>query len=231
MHYTTLIKDMPSDARPREKLAALGAEQLNDHELLAIILGNGTRETSALELANQLLDTYHGLRRLRDATLEELVQVKGVGKAKAATIQAALEIGRRIARDIETKFLIQSPEDVQEYAEAVLVQEMRGYDREHFLVMYLDRKGGVITRENVSVGGLHSSIVHPREVFKTAVKRSAASIILAHNHPSGDPTPSRQDIDITRRLTEAGQIMGIQILDHVIIGEQTYCSFKEKGLI
>lgn len=231
MHYTTLIKDMPSDARPREKLAALGAEQLNDHELLAIILGNGTRETSALELANQLLDTYHGLRRLRDATLEELVQVKGVGKAKAATIQAALEIGRRIARDIETKFLIQSPEDVQEYAEAVLVQEMRGYDREHFLVMYLDRKGGVITKENVSVGGLHSSIVHPREVFKTAVKRSAASIILAHNHPSGDPTPSRQDIDITRRLTEAGQIMGIQILDHVIIGEQTYCSFKEKGLI
>lgn len=231
MHYTTLIKDMPSDARPREKLAALGAEQLNDHELLAIILGNGTRETSALELANQLLDTYHGLRRLRDATLEELVQVKGVGKAKAATIQAALEIGRRIARDIETKFLIQSPEDVQEYAETVLVQEMRGYDREHFLVMYLDRKGGVITKENVSVGGLHSSIVHPREVFKTAVKRSAASIILAHNHPSGDPTPSRQDIDITRRLTEAGQIMGIQILDHVIIGEQTYCSFKEKGLI
>ncbi len=231
MHYTTLIKDMPNNARPREKLVALGAEQLNDHELLAIILGSGTRETSALELANQILDTYHGLRHLQDTTLEELVLLKGIGKAKAATVKAAIEIGRRIARDIETKDFIRSPEDVQEYAEAVLIQEMRVYDREHFLVLYLDRKGGVITKESVSIGGLHSSIVHPREVFKTAVKRSAASIILAHNHPSGDPTPSRQDIEITRRLVEASRIMGIEVLDHVIIGEQTYCSFKEKGLI
>lgn len=127
--------------------------------------------------------------------------------------------------------MIRSPEDVQEYADAVLVPEMRDYDREHFMVLYLDRKGGVITQESVSVGGLHSSIVHPREVFKTAVKRSAASIILAHNHPSGDPAPSRQDIEITRRLIEAGRIMGIEIIDHVIIGENIYCSFKEKGLI
>lgn len=231
MHYTTRIKDMPNDMRPREKLAQLGAEQLNDHELLAIILGNGTRDTSALELANQLLDTYSGLRHLQDKSIEELTQTKGVGKAKAVTILAALEIGRRIVQDVETKFLIRSPEDVQEYADAVLVQEMRDYDREHFLVLYLDRKGGVITKENVSIGGLHSSIVHPREVFKTAVKRSAASIILAHNHPSGDPSPSRQDVEITRRLTEAGRIMGIEIMDHVIIGENGYCSFKEKGLI
>ena len=231
MHYTTLIKDMPSDMRPREKLAKLGAEQLNDHELLAIILGNGTRETSALELANQLLSTYDGLRHLQDKSIEELTQVKGVGEAKAVAIKAALEIGRRIARDVETKFLIRSPQDVQEFADAVLIQAMRDYDREHFLVIYLDRKGGVITEENVSVGGLHSSIVHPREVFKTAVKRSAASIILAHNHPSGDPSPSRQDIEITLRLLEAGRIMGIEILDHVIIGENGYCSFKEKGLI
>jgi DNA repair protein RadC len=113
----------------------------------------------------------------------------------------------------------------------MLIQEMRGLDREHFKVLYLDRKGGLIVKEDVSVGGLHSSIVHPREVFKTAVKRSAASIILAHNHPSGDPTPSREDVDITRRLIEAGKLMGIEVLDHVVIGENTYCSLKEKGLI
>jgi len=217
--------------RPREKLLAQGETSLNEHELLAIILGQGTRDTSALELANQLLNTYKGLRHLQEASLEELIQAKGIGPAKAASIKAAVEIGRRIAANIETKFLIKCPEDVKKYVNQVLLIEMRDYDREHFLVLYLDRKGGVIDKENVSVGGLHSSIVHPREVFKTAVKRSAASIILAHNHPSGDPAPSREDIDITRRLIDAGRIMGIEIIDHVIIGENTYCSFKEKGLI
>lgn len=231
MQYTTLIKDMPKNMRPREKLLAQGEHSLNEHELLAIILGQGTRDTSALELANQLLSTYKGLRHLQEASLEELKQAKGIGPAKAASIKAAFEIGRRVATNSETKFLIKCPEDVKEYVNQVLLKEMRDYDREHFLVLYLDRKGGVIAKENVSVGGLHSSIAHPREVFKTAVKRSAASIILAHNHPSGDPAPSREDIDITRRLIEAGSIMGIEIIDHVIIGENTYCSFKEKGLI
>lgn len=231
MQYTTLIKDMPENMRPREKLLAQGESNLNEHELLAIILGQGTRDTSALELANQLLRTYKGLRHLQEASLEELKQAKGIGPAKAASIKAAVEIGRRIAGNTETKFLIKSPQDVKKYVDQVLLMEMRDYDREHFLVLYLDRKGGVIDKVDVSVGGLHSSIVHPREVFKTAVKRSAASIILAHNHPSGDPSPSREDIDITRRLIDAGRIMGIEIIDHVIIGENTYCSFKEKGLI
>jgi len=231
VQYTTLIKDMPENMRPREKLLAQGETSLNEHELLAIILGQGTRDTSALELANQLLGTYKGLRHLQEASLEELIQAKGIGPAKAASIKAAVEIGRRVAANMETRFLIKCPEDVIKYVNQVLIREMRDYDREHFLVIYLDRKGGVIAKENVSIGGLHSSIVHPREVFKTAVKRSAASIILAHNHPSGDPAPSKEDIDITRRLIEAGRIMGIEIIDHVIIGENTYCSFKEKGLI
>ena len=231
MQYTTLIKNMPENMRPREKLLARGETSLNEHELLAIILGQGTRDTSALELANQLLSTYKGLRHLQEASLEELIQAKGIGPAKAASIKAAVEIGRRVAINSETRFLIKCPEDVKKYVTQVLLKEMRDYDREHFLVLYLDRKGGVIAKEDVSVGGLHSSIVHPREVFKTAVKRSAASIILAHNHPSGDPAPSREDIDITRRLIDAGSIMGIEIIDHVIIGENTYCSFKEKGLI
>lgn len=231
MQYTTLIKDMPIDMRPREKLLALGPDALNEHELLAIILGQGTRDTSALELANQLLSTYEGLRHLQKASLEELIQVKGVGTAKAASIMAAFEIGRRVSKDVESRFLIKSPEDVTRIVKQILIQEMRDYDREHFMVLYLDRKGGLIVKEDISIGGLHSSIVHPREVFKTAVKRSAASMILAHNHPSGDPAPSREDIDITRRLIEAGHIMGIEILDHVIIGENTYCSLKEKGLL
>ncbi len=227
MQYTTLIKDMPLNMRPREKLLAEGENALNNHELLAIILGNGTKDISALELANRLLDTYKGLRRLQEASLEELLQEKGIGSAKAARIKAALEIGRRISLDVEIRDLIKSPQDV----ETMLVNEMRVYDREHFVVLYLDRKGGLIVKEDVSVGGLHSSIVHPREVFKTAVKRSAASIILAHNHPSGDPSPSQEDIDITRRLVEVGRLMGIEVLDHVVIGENTYCSLKEKGLI
>ncbi|MFA7077166.1 MAG: DNA repair protein RadC [Syntrophomonas sp.] len=222
---------MPIDMRPREKLLALGPDALNEHELLAIILGQGTRDTSALELANQLLSTYEGLRHLQKASLEELMQVKGVGTAKAASIMAAFEIGRRVSKDVESRFLIKSPEDVTRIVKQILIQEMRDYDREHFMVLYLDRKGGLIVKEDISIGGLHSSIVHPREVFKTAVKRSAASMILAHNHPSGDPAPSREDIDITRRLIEAGHIMGIEILDHVIIGENTYCSLKEKGLL
>ncbi|MDD4801810.1 MAG: DNA repair protein RadC [Syntrophomonas sp.] len=227
MQYNTLIKDMPTNMRPREKLLAHGENTLNNHELLAIILGKGTKEISALELANRLLDTYKGLRRLQEVSLEELRQEKGIGLAKAASIKAALEIGRRISIDVEIRNLIRSPLDVQK----TLVQEMRVYDREHFVVLYLDRKGGLIVKEDISVGGLHSSIVHPREVFKTAVKRSAASIILAHNHPSGDPAPSREDIEITRRLVEAGHIMGIEVLDHVIIGENVYCSLKEKGLL
>lgn len=231
MHYTTLIKDMPVNMRPREKLLEHGENSLHDHELLAIILGNGTKDTSALELANQLLEKFQGLRHLREASLEELRQAKGIGSAKAASIKATFEIGRRLAIDVNNRILIKSPEDVQQIVNQFLSPAMRDYDREHFVVLYLDRKGGLIVKEDVSVGGLHSSIVHPREVFKTAVKRSAASIILAHNHPSGDPAPSREDIDITRRLIEAGRIIGIEILDHVVIGDSRYCSLKEKGLI
>lgn len=231
MPYTTLIKDMPPDLRPREKLLTHGETRLDDHELLAIILGQGTRETSVLELAERLLNTHHGLRELQSASVEELLTTKGIGPGKAASIKAALEIGRRINLHIKNRIVVKSPADVKEIVEQFLLSEMRDYDREHFMVLYLDRKGGLIVKEDVSIGGLHSSIVHPREVFKTAVKRSAASVILAHNHPSGDPSPSRDDIDITRRLIEAGQIMGIEVLDHVVIGDNRYCSFKEKGLI
>ncbi|MDD2510172.1 MAG: DNA repair protein RadC [Syntrophomonas sp.] len=226
------IKEMPETMRPREKLIAQGEDKLDEAELLAIVLGSGTREMNALELARQLLTRHGGsLRYLMAASLEELTTERGIGMAKAVSIKAAIEMGRRVVGNIQLRKVIKSPEDVQEAVRELAMEEMRHYDREHFRVMYLDRKGGLITMQDISIGGLHSSIVHPREVFKIAVKKSAASMILVHNHPSGDPTPSQEDIEITRRLIEAGRIMGIEILDHVIIGEVNYCSLKARGLI
>jgi len=210
---------------------ARGEAELNDVEVLAIILGMGIKNMNALDLATRLLVKYGSLRKLKEASLEQLITEKGIGPAKAVSIKAAIEMGRRIAMDEVTRIPIRSPEDVVNAVAGMSMEEMRYYDREHFRVIYLDRKGGLIKMEDISVGGLHSSIVHPREVFKTAVVKSAASMILVHNHPSGDPTPSREDIEITRRLMEAGQLMGIEVIDHVIIGEKKYCSLKARGLI
>ena len=218
---------MPEDMRPREKLMLKGEKNLADAELLAIILGQGTRELSALELAQLLMFKYKSLRHLKDASLEELLEEKGIGPAKAVSVKAAIEMGRRMAQDSQLKPQIKSPDDVKD----IVMEEMRYFDREHFRVIYLDRKGGMLEMQDISVGGLHSSIVHPREVFKVAVKKSAASLILVHNHPSGDPTPSQEDVEITRRLIEAGNIMGITVLDHIVIGDNSYCSLKSKGLI
>lgn len=213
--------------RPREKLLAAGEASLSESELLAIIMGMGTKNLNALDLARSLLASHGGLRHLKEASLEELIAHRGIGPAKGASIKAALELGRRIALTTWEKMPIKSPDDVKN----MVMEEMRYYDREHFRVLYLDRKGGLISMEDVSIGGLHSSQVHPREVFKTAVKRSAASLILVHNHPSGDPTPSREDIEITRRLISAGQLMGIEVLDHIVIGEKHYTSLKSRNLI
>ncbi len=225
--YHVNIKDMPENMRPREKLLATGEAALSDSELLAIIMGMGTKNLNAIDLAGSLLTFHGGLRHLKEASLEELTAHHGIGPAKGASIKAALELGRRIALTALEKMPIKSPEDVKN----IVMEEMRYYDREHFRVLYLDRKGGLISMEDVSVGGLHSSQVHPREVFKTAVKRSAASLILVHNHPSGDPTPSREDIEVTRLLISAGQLMGIEVLDHIVVGERNYISMKSKNLI
>ncbi len=228
MSYNAVgIKDLPEDMRPREKLARLGEGRLDDHELLAIILGMGTARMNALDLAEQLMIKYRTLRKLKEASLEELMSERGIGLAKAVSIKAAIEMGRRLALCQENKAVITSPEDVK----TLVMEDMRYLDREHFKVIYLDRKGGIIVAEDISVGGLHSSIAHPREVFKNAIKRSAAAIILVHNHPSGDPSPSNEDMETTRRLVEAGQIVGIEVLDHVIIGDNNYCSMKSRGLI
>ncbi|MDR1160295.1 MAG: DNA repair protein RadC [Syntrophomonadaceae bacterium] len=225
--YYATIKDMPEDMRPREKLLFHGETLMTDAEILAIILRNGTLKVNVLTLADQIINHYGNLRSLKDSSVEELMTIKGVGEAKAITIKAALELGRRIALSYSNKMAIKNPEDVKN----AVMEEMRYFDREHFRAMYLDRKSCLIVMEDISVGGLHSSAVHPREVFKTALKRSAASIILIHNHPSGDPTPSPDDIEVTKRLIEVSKIMGIDIIDHIIIGENKFCSLKRQNLI
>lgn len=205
----------------------LGAAQLSDRELLAILLSTGGKDCSVLELAEQLLVQHKGLNGLRDLTLDELMQQKGIGVAKAATIAAAVELGKRIcAGGNDYRPVIDCSAD----AARILQGKMRGLDREHFLVMLLNQKQALISIETVSVGILNGSLVHPREVFKQAIKRSASTMILVHNHPSGDCAPSEQDLQVTQRLKEVGQIVGIEVIDHIIIGEDTYYSFRENQL-
>lgn len=228
VNYRPTMKELPEGVRPRERLLKEGAEVLSDAELLAILLGTGSREATALELASQLLTVFQSLRRLVDATVEELSQMKGVGPAKASQVKAALELARRLSRYSDLpRSAIRSPED----AAGLVMEEMRHLDREHFRAILLNTKNQVVTVDNVSVGTLNSSTVHPRELFRNAIKRSAAALILLHNHPSGDPAPSREDIDITGRLVQAGKIVGIEVLDHVIIGDNKFTSLKAEGLI
>ncbi|NLI14600.1 MAG: DNA repair protein RadC [Peptococcaceae bacterium] len=226
--YRPTMKDLPEDMRPRERLAKEGADALSEVELLAILLGTGSRQATALDLAALIMAHFKSLRSLLGSTIEELSGIKGVGPAKACQIKAALEFARRISQYSDSpRPVIKSPED----AANLLMEEMRHFDREHFRAVLLNTKNQVIGTDKVSVGTLNSSAVHPRELFRNAIKRSAASVILVHNHPSGDPTPSREDLDITERLREAGKIIGIEVLDHIIIGDNRFISFKAKGFI
>lgn len=225
---TLMIRDFPNEERPRERLISDGAGSLSNHELLAILLRTGTKDESVLQLSNRMLRQFEGLRMLKDATVEEITSIKGIGTAKAVQIMAALELGRRIGRlQYEDRYVVRSPEDGAKY----VMEEMRFLSQEHFVCLYLNTKNQVIHKQTVFIGSLNASIVHPREVYKEAFKRSAASIIAIHNHPSGDPTPSREDIEVTKRLVECGKIIGIELLDHLIIGEHKYISLKEKGYV
>ncbi|KKB35096.1 RadC family protein [Bacillus thermotolerans] len=223
-----MIHDVPLEDRPRERLIARGASSLSNHELLAILLRNGTKDESVLQLAARLLTTFEGLSLLKDASLEELTSVKGIGKAKAVQIMSALELGRRVNQlTFCNRYVIRSPEDGANY----VMEEMRFLTQEHFVALYLNTKNQVLHKQTIFIGSLNASIVHPREVFKEALRRSAASLICIHNHPSGDPRPSQEDIEVTKRLAECGKILGIELLDHLIIGEKKYVSLKEKGYL
>jgi DNA repair protein RadC len=231
VEYHLTIKDLPEGERPRERLLKYGAENLTDAELLAIIIRTGSRSETAVNLSQRLLlgeKGVNGLRFLVEASIEELGKIKGIGIAKAAQIKAAIEIGKRLASLSQSERpVIKCPGDVRN----LLMEEMRYLDKEYFKIILLNIKNQVIHVEDVSVGSLNSSIVHPREIFKIAIRRSSAALILVHNHPSGDPTPSGEDVEITRRLVESGKLLGIDVLDHVIIGDGRYTSLKEKGLI
>lgn len=222
---------MPKDERPRERLQKYGAQALSDTELLAVIIRTGTKSESALMVAQRLLKGdggKNGLDFIARATIEELSKVKGIGAAKSIQIKAAMELGRRIYSSMVTdEMTIICPDDVFQ----LLINDMRFLEKEHFKTILLNTKNKVISVEDISVGSLNTSIVHPREVFKPAIKRSSASIILAHNHPSGDPTPSREDLEVTRRLKDAGKIIGIEVLDHIIFGDNCYVSLKEKQIL
>lgn len=223
-----MIKDFPHTERPREKMLAQGSSFLSNQELLAILLGTGTREESVLSLAQRLLMHFEGLALLRDSTIEELTAIKGIGNAKGVLILAAIEIGKRMhqLKPME-RYVIRSPEDGADY----VMEEMRNLNQEHFVVLFLNTKNQIIHRQTIFIGSLNASIVHPREVFREAVKRSAASIICAHNHPSGDPAPSQEDILVTKRLAECGKMIGIELLDHLVIGDRKFVSLKEKGYL
>lgn len=223
-----MIRDVPKEERPRERLIKEGANRLSNQELLSVLLRTGSKEESVLSLSGRVLHRFEGLKMLKTATLEELQKVKGIGTTKATQILAAIELGVRLSSERpDDRYVIRSPQDGVKF----VVDDMRYLSQEHFICLYLNTKNQVIHRQTVFIGSLNASIVHPREVFKEALKRSAASLICFHNHPSGDPTPSHEDIEVTKRLVECGLLIGIEVLDHIIIGDQKFVSLKEKGIV
>jgi len=221
-----MIRDVHVADRPRERLVRQGASSLSNQELIAILLRTGTKQESVLHLANRVLNYFEQIQELKHASIEEITAVKGIGQAKAVQLLAAVELGKRLSQQkTDEKFTIRSPKDAATY----LMQDMTSLNQEHFVTLFLNVKNQILHKQTIFIGSLNASIVHPREIFREAVKRSAASIICAHNHPSGNPAPSTEDIDVTKRLYEAGLIMGIELLDHVIIGDHQFISLKEKG--
>nr|WP_308113422.1 DNA repair protein RadC [Alicyclobacillus tolerans] len=211
---------------PRERMLRYGVSVLRSDELLAVVMQSGSRRMSVHELAAQVLRSVDGVYGLVDVSLEELMQIPGIGEAKALQIAAAVELGRRIARKpTDSRTQIRSANDAAEY----VMDRMRHLKKEQFMTLHLDTKHRLIGEEVVSVGSLDASIVHPREIFKLAVKRSASAILCIHNHPSGDPAPSAEDIAVTRRLCEAGRLLGIDVLDHIVVGDGRFVSLKAEG--
>lgn len=226
MTYLT-VKEMPSEERPRERLAHAGPQALATTELLAIILRTGTPGENVLTLATRLLKQYGGLGGLARAEVAQLTAEHGLGPAKAAQLLAALELGRRLlAAAPEERFQIKRPSDA-----ADILLPLIGYkEQEHFVVLYLDTRNRVLDQEILYKGSLNTSLVRIAEVFRGAIRRNCAAVIVAHNHPSGDPSPSPEDVALTRRLVEAGKLIEVDVLDHVVIGHNRYVSLRERGL-
>lgn len=223
------VKELPLDDRPREKLLMRGAQNLSDAELVAILLRTGKKGNSVLEIARELIQTEGNLAMLATKSVDSLQKVSGIGKDKAATLAAAFELSRRILS--QSKWFsdqkVTSPQDIAD----IFIPLLRDDNKERFIVVCLNSSNKIIKHETISIGNLNSSVVHPREIFKVAIDNSSASIILIHNHPSGNPEPSNEDISITKKIVESGKILDIPVFDHLIIAGETYTSFVEKRLI
>ena len=223
------IKALPRSERPVEKTITKGASALSNSELLAILLGSGTREKSAIGLAEDIISKdKSGISHLAESSVQELMSITGVGQSKAARVVAAVELGKRISTAPRVKRMgVESSDDIAR----LFIEDMRYEKREIFKALLLNPRGEIISIETVSVGELTSTLVHPREVFSQAVKRSAAGIVFVHNHPSGNPEPSEEDIKTTERLVACGKLLGIVVIDHIIIGDGQYCSMQSLGLM
>ncbi len=225
-NYT--IKDWPDEERPRERLVKYGVDYLTDAELLGIILVKGYQGKTSVDIAKELLLESGGLRKLDSLSFSEMSSVKGIGLAKFAQIKAALEMGKRLLREPSSpKKKIHNAVDLVDY----FGPNMRDLKKEIFKIILLDVKNKIIRDIDVSVGSLTESIVHPREVLKEIIKESAASVIFLHNHPSGESSPSKNDLDITERLVDACNLIGVRVLDHIILGDDNYTSFAQEGLL
>ncbi|MBK6876786.1 MAG: DNA repair protein RadC [Ignavibacteria bacterium] len=232
------INDLPLSERPRERLISKGPTSLSTPELLSLLLGSGTKGESVFTLSHRILKSYGSLFKIQNASIEDLKKIRGMGDAKAAKLKACIEIARRMAieervfeeseamkrRNSDT---ITSPDKLFEIIKSKITQ----FSKEHFFVVSLDTRNNLIGVDEISVGTLTASLVHPRETFESAIRRHAAKIIISHNHPSGETDPSDDDMKITRRLVDAGKIMGIEVLDHIIVTKTSYLSFKEQLLI
>jgi DNA repair protein RadC len=222
------VHDLPKPERPRERLQKFGPEALSAQELLALVIGRGIPKKSVMNIAQELLVKFGNVKAISQATIEELSQIKGIGLAKAAQIKACFELGKREELEPELKnFNIKDPESVVKAIRASIKDKAK----EHFKLILLNPRNKIIGISTISIGTLNASLVHPREVFKDAIMHTAASVVLAHNHPSGDPEPSEDDIKITKKIVDSGQILGIEVLDHIVIGKNTFYSFKERGLM
>lgn len=228
MNNLLKIMDLPKNERPREKLLRYGADELSNSELLAIILRTGSNSENILNLSSRILKETGGLNGLMECSADDFMNLKGIGEAKASQLLALAELGKRFKSfKSGDEYKISEPKD----AALLVLESMRYLKKEYLKIIMLNTKNIVISIKDVSVGSLNSSIVHPREVFCEAIKKSSASIIICHNHPSGDPTPSGEDINVTRRLKECSTLIGVELLDHIIIGNGTYISLKEKGIL
>lgn len=226
--FPTSVREMPEEDRPRERLARLGAEVLRDVELMAVLFRTGTRNVGAVALAERLLRHFGDLRALSRASIEEMQQVSGVGKVKAIELKAALELGKRLA--VHTRPAAPRIHTAQDVVDLLMI-EFKEYEIEHFKCVLLNMKNEVLKTVGVSRGSLDGTPASPRDVFRQAVRESAAAVIVCHNHPSGDPEPSRTDVELTRQLKDSGALLGIPLLDHVVFGDGRYVSFKERQML